>query len=238
MKNISIVKSNNKINRNLPYYSDTYNVSVYPKELSVYKYYYSINKQIDYFFINTSTINNEIGSFIKEFSKTIKIILICDNNTNIIKEYTDHIHLAIGVENLDHKLYKQYNRFIINDKLYSNLTACDGKKDQLVYFLDNDMVIPQTLQNNLYPNTKSVIKMFNGNSIVHPQHLGYIDENDRKNLLLESKFYLFNNTDYIVEAQLCGCLCIDIKDDLNIENIAPNIESYATYGDLLKDILC
>jgi hypothetical protein len=81
--------------------------------------------------------------------------------------------------------------------------------------------------------------MFNGTkNISHFQHLGHITENDRKKVLQESKYYLYDNADYLIEAQLCGCLCINIIDTFDIAEISPPIENYTTYNDLLKEILC
>jgi hypothetical protein len=241
MKNISITKSNKKINQNLIYYKNIYNIIEYPIEYSIYKYYYAINSAVDYFFIDSDVIGPEIDSFIKEFSKKIKFIInVFENNDSIIQKYQDYIYLAIGQQNIEHSLYKKYSSYIINDVLYLSSNKLDlEKKEQFIYFLDNKQQIPNVLQNNLYPNTKLPIKMFNGTkNISHFQHLGHITENDRKKVLQESKYYLYDNADYLIEAQLCGCLCINIIDTFDIAEISPPIENYTTYNDLLKEILC
>ena len=238
---ILFVISNKKINQNLFYYTDLYNISAYPLEYSIYKYYYAINNQIDYFFIDSDTISPEVDSFIKEFSKNVKFILNCFDIKDVdsVEKYQNYIYLAIGQQDIDHNLYKKYSSFIVNDRLYSNIDYKDIiKKEQMVYFLDNQIEIPSVLQEYLYPNGKLPIKLFNGSkAISHYQHLGYLDENYRKKILLDSKFYLFTNNDYVVEAQLTGCSCINIVNGLDAKNPIETIESYSTYNDLLKEIL-
>lgn len=235
MKNISIAKSNNKLNLNINDYNTQYNITEFPINYGIYKYYYAINKNIDFFILDDSILNTEILSFMQENHRYMHFIIETQSK-EIIQQYEQYTYKFI-TNVVDNNKTVRRPSFILNDTIYKDIETTE-KTDQLVYFLDNMQNIPDHLLKNLYPNTKLPIKMFNGRHIQHYQHLGHINEVERKRILLESSVYLYTNTDYVLEAQICGCDCVDISEQFDLSNITDKITEYTTYDKFLKEILC
>lgn len=250
MKNICVTKSSDKLNSNLPYYTDS--INLYEVDLSsnsIYKTYYSFQHKIDTFIFNLSKINNEIVSFISDFKNNHKYVIYVDtDNSKILETIKDFECQYIIKNNINIHIDNSYKlpELIINDKLYGNLDAKVQKINQAVYFLDNKISIPDNLNNILYPNTKIPVKMFNNSDIHHCQLVGYVNESDRKDLLLESLIYLYSDDLYNVEASLCGCKLINVskidKDAKTIENITKHADSetyekYTTYNNFIQEFL-
>lgn len=249
MKNICITKSNDKLNKNLPYYKEYLSVYEINSNSSIYQGYYSMNENIDTFIFNLSLINKEIVSFINDFADQKICFIYVDisdnqkmqdmnlsSNTNI--KYITKSNISLERDSI--KLPDN----MVNDIIYSEVTIPD-KKNQAIYFLDNQTNIPDNLASLLYPNTKIPIKMFNGENIQHYQHLGYLNEISRKNILLESSIMIYNNSEYNNEAQICGCNLVDIETVKNCNNISELLNastsstnsSYTSYSQFIKDFL-
>jgi len=247
MKNICITKLNDKLNKNLSYYTQYLSVYEINQNSSIYKGYYAMNENIDTFIFNLSAINKEIVSFINDFAdQKIFFIYIDTLNDQKIKDinfcssikYITKPNTKLETESI------QLPENIVNDIIYSDVIIPE-KKNQVVYFLDNYTNIPDSLMSLLYPNTKIPIKMFNGQNIQHYQHLGYLNETSRKNMLLESKVMIYNNTEYNNEAKICGCNLIDLETAKSCRNISELLNastdstnsSYVSYSQFIKDFL-
>lgn len=250
MKNICLTKSNDKLNLNLTHYTDILGLyEVDTSNSSIYKSYYSFKDKIDTFILNASKINNELLSFITEFINIHKFVIYLDINSPEIIQQTIDLQCVYLIKNQNNDNIpnsKILPEFIINDRIYNRLDNNTSKINQIVYFLDEDKNIPSSVNNILYPNTKIPIKMFNGPNINHCQHVGYIDELDRKNVLVESSIYLYSNNYYNVEASLCGCKLINIAQiEKNIQTIDDLIKyvdknsdtKYTTYNKFIEEIL-
>jgi hypothetical protein len=176
----------------------------------------------------------------------MRIIIYIDIDNTIPEALLNH-----QCEYLTHKdinLPKQIilPEFLVNKHLYENIDNTNiDKKDQFVFFLDNKTNIPDQLQKLLYPHTKLPIKLFNGSSIQHYQHLGYLNEADRKSVLLDSKVFIYDDTQYIIEAMLCKCSLIDlqtINKCENLQDIQSNIidtysyDHYKYYEEFIKEL--
>lgn len=247
MKNICITKSNDKLNRNLPYYKKYISVYEINSSSSIYQSYYTMKENIDIFIFNLSMMTKEIVSFIKDFSdqKTCFVYIDISDNQKIKDvnlgdkvRYITKSHIDTDVEGI-----KLPNN-VVNDLIYSQVNIAE-KKNQAVYFLDNDNSIPNSLLPLLYPNTKIPIKMFNGENIQHYQHLGHLNETSRKNILLESSIMLYSDPCYNNEAQICGCNlvnlekakdCNSMSDLLSVSSNLTN-SSYTSYSQFIKDFL-
>ena len=249
MKNICITKSNDKLNINLPYYTDLINLYEIDVAInSIYKSSYTFKDKVDTFIFNLSKLNSELISFVSEFADIYRFIVYIDTeDTDLVQQinskckYLVKDTIKVNIDNA-HKLPE----FIINDKIYSSLDLQSDKKNQLVYFLDNDTTIPNNLNQILYPNTKLPIKMFNGPNISHPQCLGHLNELHRKNILLESAIYLYTNNLFNIEAYLCGCKLIDLNNiGTNIQDFEDVIQyadenavqQYGTYSKFIEEFL-
>jgi hypothetical protein len=241
MRNICTTKSNKKLNNNLGYYnSEHIRFFEFDNKQSIYKMYYSSNKSIDTFIINSSQMNQEIIDFINQLGDSLKVIIYHDDVTpinfgNKVQHIVDH-HLDLDGQKLP--------QFIINDKIYNDLPSTFTKNYDMVYFLDQDTSITEGLSQLLYPNGKSQIRLFNGEKIQHYQNVGYINERERKNILLESKTLLFSNEDYVCEAVMCGCSVADISSnnpDIVFNNVSspttPENIQFTTYAKIIEEFI-
>lgn len=237
MKNICITKSNKKLNKNLPEYSseDMRFLNFDPKQ-SIYKFYYSVSKNIDILLVNSSTINSEILSFISDFHDSIKTIIYYDDNQSydIDANVINILDYNSTLDIVGNKLPK----FIINDKIYDNISIPKDKPYFITYFLDNNTFIPEKVNALLYPKTKLKIRMFNGENIKHYQNLGYINEKERMNILLESEIFLYNSNDYLCEAWMCRCKTVDLTNQSIDDPTAPlENPEFTTYNQIIQDFI-
>lgn len=220
MRNICITKSNKKLNNNLGYYSsEKIRFFELDSSQSIYKMHYS-NKNMDTLIINSSQITDEIIDFVEQLGDALKIIIYHDDTTPVNLNNKVH-HIVDHAIDLNGQKLPQ---FIINDKIYTNIPSTINKTYDMIYFLDQDTTIRDGLSQLLYPNSKSQIRLFNGEKIQHYQNVGYVNEQERKEILLESKTLLFSNEDYVCEASMCGCRVADISSD-NIDIIFNNINN-------------
>lgn len=244
MRNICITRSNKKLNKNLPYYSsELVKLFEFDTKNSIYKTYYSMNKTIDTFILNSSLLNAETLDFIKQFDGNIKFILYKDEDIDIPMPESVYVILDPKIQNKKPEDI-QLPKHIINDKIYNEENIQETKLYDMVCFLDNQATIPQQLNELLYPNTSLKIRLFNGSGLQHYQNLGEINENERKEILLESKTLLYINPDYICEAMMCGCSVADISSDNpdivfnNINNpIMPENLEFTTYAKIIEDFI-
>jgi len=241
MRNICTTKSNKKLNNNLGYYnSEHIRFFEFDAKQSIYKMYYASNKSIDTFIFNSSQMNQEIIDFITQLGDGLKIIIYHDDNSEI--NLNDKVHHIVDYNiDLDGQKLPQ---FIINNKIYNNISSAFNKTYDMVYFLDQDMTIREGLSQLLYPNWKSQIRLFNGEKIQHYQNVGSINEQERKNILLESKTLLCSNEDYVCEAMMCGCHVADISSDNpdivfnNVNNpIMPENLQFTTYAKIIEEFI-
>ena len=99
------------------------------------------------------------------------------------------------------------------------------------------------IRNYLYPNSKLNIKLFDSKEFSHAQNLGYVTEDYRYKILLESKYYMHNSSNYyLTESLICGCIPIDISSEETIEtqlnnktHIPKNIVYYSDFAKELFD---
>lgn len=200
---------------------------------------YKLNDQynFDQYIFVLSLLDHEILQFVIEYKHKIKFFLfhnieIMDNN--FIAEYGSLFH------HLTYKTINAMNQYLlpanlVNTDLYKrdkNIT----KDDSIVFFMDEYNNIPQDVEQNLYPNTKMKIKLFNGLDYKHPQHLGMLSEQQKVYILNKASYFISNNKYYEQEASLCGCKIID-SNNINIDE-AYTVETNLTpYAQVLDAIL-
>lgn len=243
IRNIHLYPVNNKFNINLIDIDDSeLNIKIISKDQSIYKYFYSNNiSSNDSIIFNTSIINNEIANFIHNVKKDIDIWIFIDNKFMLKEDGVKYLTVE-PIDNIDCNILPNN---IVNKKLYSNINH-QIKIDQLVYFFHTDQKAKfEKLQKYLYPSSNLKIKLFDSKEYAHPQNLGFLTEEDKKDLLCESKFYLYDNSKYYLhEALLCGCLPINIDSSTSIEEqminnkgIKESNNSNIYYCDFVKRLL-
>lgn len=248
IKNINLYQTNHKFNHNL-FMLDYENYKFYeiPLNTSIHKYTFNtknISKD-SIFMFNLSIINKEILSFINNFYKKISIIIFVDKINELysfINTNYPQLKQIVSDERLlgDNKVL--IPMYLVNEQLYNNIIISD-KEDQYIYFFDNESknIKPELLA-LLYPNTNLPIKLFDSISIKHHQNIGFTTEIDKKNLLYKSKYYLFDNNNYLAEAALAGCHSIDINNDIQSQILSTQIDNQSIkskilyYKDIVKDI--
>jgi hypothetical protein len=236
MNNISITKSNNKFNKNIIINKDVKFLEIDISQINIYKYHYAYNEQNTLYIINTSLMSNEILSFIEEFHKSINFIIYHDIFDKTLFERLQSIATKHIVNyDIDQIGTIKLPKHMLNDNIYTNLAIDNNKTNQIVFFLDNKESIPIFLQSQLYPNSKLPIRMFNNPKIEHPQNLGFCDEVQKKDILLQSQILCYIEEEYLAEAMVCGCKVLDINDSFDMDKVyIPNVE-YTTYTQFLRN---
>ena len=242
-KNIHLYSVDNKFNKNI-FETNNPNISVMniPNNQSIHKYFYTKNitdNFVDTFIFNSSIINNEVYDFINNFSNTVNIWVFLDNT---LSDYHSNIkYISHNPINIDAKC-KIIPEYIVNKDLYDNINI-KHKVDQIVYFIYNDdQAVLSKIQKYLYPNSKLPIKLFDSDKFQGAQNLGYLNEHSRRDLLIESKYYMHNSSNYyLTEALICGCVPVNIDSDNDLEYQLKNNQTYKPeniiyYTDFVKEL--
>jgi hypothetical protein len=199
----------------------------------LYKIYYEY-KFTHAIFIDSLLTNEEI-QFIHEFGNDINIYIFKNNETSnysIIKNIKGI--LSFKPSDTSHKFIKIPT--LVNHGIYYKTN--DIKDNNIICFLDNIDLLPDSLNSYLYPHSKLAIKLFNNSDVVHPQNLGLLSENDKAYILQKNKYYLALNEDYVAEAWACGCEVLSTKD---LDSLKPSIykhsKAFQSYSNFLKGLL-
>lgn len=252
IKNIYLYPINNKFNKNLFDMNDEHiKVIPMPTNMSIFKYFYTndylqntdLQENKPVFIINSSLLNDEIISFIQGASEFIKFWIFIDSNFSIDEKLNAKYIVENNTEISPNKNIRYIPPNIVNKNLYENIKV-NKKIDQIVYFFDPNSRIDHTgkLMEYLYPATKLRIKMFDNESFNNPQNLGLLSEQTRQRVLLESKFYLHDDSNYyLTESLLCDCIPINIERDeafqtQQINNVCNKPNKINYYIDFLKEI--
>lgn len=204
----------------------------------LYQIYYQY-KFTDIIFID-SLLGNEEKQFINEFGEYINIYIY--QNTKYNNYIDTNLKLVKGILSKtrnDNSNYRTiYIPKLVNyDIFYMNKNQF--KKDTIVSFLDDMVLLPEELNEYLYPNSMLPIKLFNNSSIIHPQNLGILSETDKAVVLQQSKYYLAldGSEDYIGEAWSCGCAVLCLED---LGSLAPTkykySENFRSYSNFVKEL--
>jgi hypothetical protein len=172
------------------------------------------------YIFDSSQINSEIIQFAIEHTDLGFKIFIYHSRNKLNKDclrYLKQVNHIVEDEIADNLKYKNIihvPKFIINNAIFYNTKK--NKIDRKIYFLDDDILVPDCLQKRLYPNTNDRILMFNNSNLRHNQNLGFLSEPDKAKLLNNSKYFICNDQlSYAAEAYVCGC---DILDCDKLEN--------------------
>lgn len=234
MKNIFVQNTYNKFTNNLRYvnmpdikfYFDTVNNNLY-------KSFYSLN--LSYLFFCSSSIDNEILSFIKDGIIENKHIYIYHDiyNEYLITMTSECNHIID--DNIEPNLGIPFPKNIINTNLYYNNPNI-VKKNRTIVFLEKQTTIPEKIKSQLYPNDSKVL-MFNNANIKNDQNLGFLSELMRAEILQESMYFACDNDYYAIEAKLCGCEILDINDLNNNITDKYDASKHIDYSEYLGNIL-
>lgn len=233
MIKLLIQKANNKFINNIDLSStDFCSKLIIDTTDQLYKIYYKY--EFTHAIFIASLFNQEINQFISEFGENVKVFIY--NDINIDFPYIKNISGIIQKHKTESKnkiivLPKLVNHELFNNNGYNRI-------NQIVSFLDDIDSIPENLNEYLYPSSKLCLKFFNNNSIIHPQNLGLISEQDKASLLQRSDFYLAITDYYVPEAWACGARVLTIED---LKSLTPNkfknSKSFQSYANFLKVLL-
>lgn len=236
MNNLLVQNCNSKFIQNIINLKiDNVNIIGTSINNNLYKLYYTYG--ITHCLFKAELLNKEMVDFIKEFSNNGVRCFIHHNSPVIttIKEFMNYnvIHLSSS----DSTDIIAVPNNLINSKMFFN--NYQQRSDSIVCFCEFS-ILPEFLSDYLYPKTLLPIKLFNNSKISHPQNLGLISESDRAKILQTNKYYLALSEDdqYILEAQHCGAIILQIDQLNNYKNTQysePRIS--IEYIDFVKDII-
>lgn len=168
------------------------------------------------YIFDSSQINSEIIQFAIEHTDLGFKIFIYHGKNRLNKDCLRYLKQAYHLvedeitDNIKYANIINIPKFIINDSIFYNTKQ--SKIDRKIYFLDDDISIPDCLQSRLYPSTNDRILMFNNSNLKHNQNLGFLSEHDKAKLLNTSKYFICNAlSSYATEAYVCGCEIIDCE---------------------------
>lgn len=181
-------------------------------------------------------ITDEIISFINDNTNNGIQFIFYHNKPNkyIYKLFYNHKHI------IDEDNYTDFGHIIpksiVNADLYENM-GLHTKEDIIPIFLENYASLPDYITEQLYPNTKKRILMFNNKNIKNDQNIGFLSETDRRDILQRAKYYACDNEYYLIEAQLSGCEILDIRNLENKIDISQLDTNYVTYKNFIAEII-
>ncbi len=234
MKNIFVQNTYNKFINNLRYVNlpeIKFNLDTVNNNL--YKLYF--NDGVSSFIFSSSSMNNEIVSFLDDSTvNNIDVLIYHDiYNEYLIKIMSKHKHI-VDEDNYN-GLGIKFDKNIINSNLYfNNLNVT--KKDRMILFLEKKPTIPESITDFLHRSDKKIL-MFNNSDITHDQNVGFLSELNRSEILQESSYFICDNGYYALEAKLCGCKILDINDINKDITDAYDCTKYKQYAEFIGDIL-
>lgn len=201
---------------------------------SLYKLYYEHN--FTHIVLIDSLLDNECLQFIDEFGSDVSVYIYKNSETkNYQKTRKIAGILSYSKDDNDYKTIKIPT--LVNHDLY-NSNHSIKKIDQIISFMDKIDNIPEILAKYLYPQTNLPIKLFNNNSIIHPQNLGLLSEKDKALLLQRSQYYLAITEDYVAEAWTCGCKVLTVDDLGTLEpSTYKHSNAFQPYTNFLKGLV-
>lgn len=231
---IVIQKVNDKFINNIELSTTPFcNKKILSTSSQLYKIYY-IEKFTHIIFV-ASLLDNEANQFINEFGSVVDIFIYNDT----VKDITYHPNIK-GI--IQKTKSDSQNKIItipklVNNEIYYNDSSI-SKIDNIVCFLDNVEILPQALNDYLYPQSMLPIRLFNNSTIIHPQNLGLLFEHDKARILKENKYYLALTDDYVPEAWACGASVLDVED---LDSLKPtkykNAKTFQSYSNFLKVLI-
>lgn len=215
--NILVQQSQNKFISNLDSLMHKYNIIFANIDRNIYKIRSQINPDVYIF------SEKQMGYEEHHFCQNVK-----DKKIIVYTESKKPVELPAHVTIINHSSMP----LLCNTQRFQNADATIRDIDYC-YFLDYDEKIPQQLINRLYPNTKYKILLFNNTNIKHPQNLGYLTEDEKAQVLNNAKYFISNNMNYAIEANMCGCKVVNLDwQDVSCDDI-----DYKTYPEYIETIL-
>lgn len=200
---------------------------------NLYKIHYVYN--FDTYVFCSSLIDSEIHQFITEFAKQKRIVVYHPDIVldNIISGLPDSCRHISHQENQKTTTIP----YLVNSHIFMQYTGSVARRPEILCFLDNYTSIPDHLVSLLYPNSRLPIKVFS-KYIQHPQNLGILNEYEKAQLLNNTQYYLNLDTQYEVEAAMCGAVVVDILNEQTIQPVPLNsLAPYQTYQEFLSELL-
>lgn len=202
----------------------------------LYKIYYQY--QFTSIILIDSLLSQEEYQFINEFGDIVKILIYVDTDANNYEHCNKNkIYGLLSHTKFDSK-YKVFKiPTLVNNEIYMSNRSIK-KTDQIVSFIEDINVIPEKLNEYLYPKSQLPIKLFNNENIIHPQNLGLVSESDKSLLLQESNYYLAITELYVPEAWACDCIVLSLDDLETLQATTyKHSQNFQSYSNFLKGLL-
>lgn len=203
----------------------------YQQQLYKIHQYHKINAYI----FSLDDLDSETLQFITDYQNKIKIFIYHNLlNKDILERLSGCYHLS--EDNYRESNFIQIPQLINTHIFYHN--KLDHRNKQIVSFIDNLDGIPAELSQLLYPSDRELnIKMYGG-AFGHMQNLGLVSEKDKAVILNSNTGFLSLDTNYLLEALLCGCDVYTTESIKNNLTINDRISlDYQTYSEFLTNIL-
>lgn len=213
-----VQKNDSKLSKTISAYLNQ-NISCPIKLIDVKNDIYKIqflNQQLKRYLFHASSLNNSILTFINEYSKQYNIYIYHDIKipySNIL----DNCHHLLT----SNKEASSYSQSIFVGHILNNIIFAPMEKDSSQHTFQSISFL-----NNHHPVSDGMMQIFDEQSTVvfdspHPSvyNLGTTTEEEKNNLLNNTKKYINLTNEYMPEANLLGCEILDLNtyDDSGID---------------------
>lgn len=191
--------------------------------------------RINAYIFSLDDLDSETLQFIEDYHNQIKIFIYHNVlDKQIIESLSGCYHLSKDRYNTSNFIQIPQ---LINIHIFGNQKLVNRDK-RIVSFIDNLDNVSSELSELLYPNNKQLnIKMYGG-TFLHMQNLGLVSEKDKADILNSNTGFLSLDTNYILEALLCGCDIYTIDSIKQNQPINDRLSlDYQTYSEFLTNIL-
>jgi len=167
-----------------------------------------LNQQIKCYLFHTSSLNNSILAFINEYSKQYNIYIYHDIKIPH-SDILDNCHHLLT----SNKDISNYSQSIFVGHILNNIIFAPAKKDSHHHKFQSISFL-----NDHNPVSDGMYQLFDEQSTVvfdspHPSvyNLGTTTEEEKNNLLNNTKRYINITNEYMPEANLLGCEILDLN---------------------------
>tara|TARA_B100001778_G_scaffold92184_1_gene75240 strand:- start:12370 stop:13071 length:702 start_codon:yes stop_codon:yes gene_type:complete len=188
-------------------------------------------------FVVSGKISTEVNNFIIEFQEAKNIVLYYINTS---EDYSEVFKYVKHVTKHGGKLKGNHTELpdnIVDTQTFVNNQNQD-RKDKYCVLLNNAKALPDKISCLLYPSSSLPINMFSSPYISHAQNLGMLTSESEKCTILNTyKYFINTSNEYIYEAQLCGCVVVDVDCDTKVTNVSLDTSKITPISEVIKEIL-
>ena len=188
-------------------------------------------------FVVADKISTEVNNFIIEFQEKKNIVLYYANTSEDYSEVFKYVkHVTKNGDKLKGSHIELPNNIVDTQTFVNNQNQ--DRKDKYCVLLNNTKTLPDNISCLLYPGSSLPINMFGSPYVSHAQNLGMLtSESEKAKILNTYKYFINTSNEYNYEAQLCGCIVVDIDCNTKVTNVSLDTSKITPITEVIKELL-